>query len=54
MKHFHPTNPKASDADKLRAESVYRNTKDYPQANPNVKLYITYRNEEGELKDVEY
>ena len=38
----------------LRAESVYRNEKDYPQANPNVKLYITYRNEEGEFKDVEY
>ncbi len=54
MKHFHPTNPKASNADKLRAESVYRNAKDYPQANPNAKLYITYRNEEGELKDVEY
>ena len=54
MKHFHPTNPKASPADKDRAKSVYRNTTDYSQANPNAELHVTYRNEEGELKDDEY
>ena len=54
MKHFHPTNPKVSDPDKERARDVYRNAKDNPYANPNAKLYITYRDKKGELHDKEY
>ena len=54
MSHFHPQSPKASEKDKENAEKYYRNTQDYPHANPNAKFEIMYLGSDGELKTTKY
>jgi len=54
MKHFHPMSTEPSSGDLKRAQNVYRNTEKYPQANTDAKLYVTHRDEKGELYDKEY
>ena len=54
MSHFHPRSPKASEKDKENAEKYYRNTQDYPHANPNAKFEIMYLGSDGELKTTKY
>ena len=54
MKHFHPTNPNVSNKDKENAANYYRNKEQYPQANPEAELSITYRDENGKVCDVPY
>lgn len=54
MSHFPPRSSEESQTDKENAEKYYRNTQDYPHANPNAKFEIMYLGSDGELKTTKY
>lgn len=54
MSHFHPRSSEESQTDKENAEKYYRNTQDYPHANPNAILEVMYLGADGNFKRKNY